>query len=175
VVEPAQLPPRIVLALTTTTAKENRHGCTHSIPTKAEGLSPSAALACPDVREGGGRAAHPRTRPKALPLLSEGHHLDRLARSTRDLRNTLDTIAKAGATFRSLGDPWADSTTPHGKFMLIAVFNSLRWYRLPSREEERNASLAIVALERIELTSAGEKRARAGAPYKPFQASCRHL
>ena len=31
--------------------------------------------------------------------------LDRLARSTRDLLNTLDAIAKAGASFRSLGDP----------------------------------------------------------------------
>jgi DNA invertase Pin-like site-specific DNA recombinase len=41
--------------------------------------------------------------------------LDRLARSTRDLLNTLDAIAKAGAAFRSLGDGWADTTTPHGK------------------------------------------------------------
>jgi DNA invertase Pin-like site-specific DNA recombinase len=47
--------------------------------------------------------------------------LDRLARSTRDLLNTLDTIAKAGASFRSLGDPWADSTTPHGKLMLTVL------------------------------------------------------
>ena len=47
--------------------------------------------------------------------------LDRLARSTRDLLNTLDTIAKAGAAFRSLGDPWADSTTPHGKLMLTVL------------------------------------------------------
>ena len=31
--------------------------------------------------------------------------LDRLARSTRDLLNTLDAIGKAGAVFRSLGDP----------------------------------------------------------------------
>ena len=38
--------------------------------------------------------------------------LDRLARSTRDLLNTLDAVAKAGATFRSLGDSWADTTTP---------------------------------------------------------------
>jgi DNA invertase Pin-like site-specific DNA recombinase len=30
--------------------------------------------------------------------------LDRLARSTRDLLNILDKIAKAGATFKSLGD-----------------------------------------------------------------------
>ena len=32
--------------------------------------------------------------------------LDRLARSMRDLLNTLDTVAKAGAGFRSLGDTW---------------------------------------------------------------------
>ena len=37
--------------------------------------------------------------------------LDRLARSTLDLLNTLDTIAKAGAGFRSLADTWADTTT----------------------------------------------------------------
>jgi Resolvase, N terminal domain len=43
--------------------------------------------------------------------------LDRLARSTRDLLNTLDTIAKAGATFKSLGDAWCDTTTPTGKLM----------------------------------------------------------
>jgi DNA invertase Pin-like site-specific DNA recombinase len=43
--------------------------------------------------------------------------LDRLARSTRDLLNLLDAIAKAGAYFRSLGDAWADTTTPHGRLM----------------------------------------------------------
>lgn len=47
--------------------------------------------------------------------------LDRLARSTRDLLNTLDTIAKAGARFRSLGDAWADTTTPHGRLMLTVL------------------------------------------------------
>jgi DNA invertase Pin-like site-specific DNA recombinase len=47
--------------------------------------------------------------------------LDRLARSTRDLLNTLDAIAKAGADFQSLGDPWADTTTPHGRLMLTVL------------------------------------------------------
>ena len=47
--------------------------------------------------------------------------LDRLARSTRDLLNTLAAIAEAGAAFRSLGDPWADSTTSHGKLMLTIL------------------------------------------------------
>jgi DNA invertase Pin-like site-specific DNA recombinase len=47
--------------------------------------------------------------------------LDRLARSTRDLLNILDTVAKAGAGFRSLADAWADTTTPHGKLMLTIL------------------------------------------------------
>jgi DNA invertase Pin-like site-specific DNA recombinase len=47
--------------------------------------------------------------------------LDRLARSTRDLLNVLDEIAKAGAGFRSLKDTWADTTTPHGRLMLTVL------------------------------------------------------
>ena len=47
--------------------------------------------------------------------------LDRLARSTRDLLNTLATISDKGATFRSLGDSWADTTTPHGRLMLTVL------------------------------------------------------
>ena len=47
--------------------------------------------------------------------------LDRLARSTRDLLNTLDAVGKAGATFKSLGDSWADTTTPHGRLMLTVL------------------------------------------------------
>ena len=47
--------------------------------------------------------------------------LDRLARSTRDLLNTLDAIAKAGAGFRSLADAWADTTTAHGRLMLTVL------------------------------------------------------
>src|SRR6185312_153225 len=47
--------------------------------------------------------------------------LDRLARSTRDLLNVLDVVAKAGAGFRSLKDTWADTTTPHGRLMLTVL------------------------------------------------------
>jgi DNA invertase Pin-like site-specific DNA recombinase len=46
--------------------------------------------------------------------------LDRLARSTRDLLNILDALAKAGAGFRSLADVWADTTTPHGRLERVA-------------------------------------------------------
>jgi len=47
--------------------------------------------------------------------------LDRLARSTRDLLNTLDKVAEAGAKFRSLSDAWADTTTPHGELMVTIL------------------------------------------------------
>ena len=47
--------------------------------------------------------------------------LDRLARSTRDLLNILDTIAKAEAGFKSVADAWADTTTPHGRLMLTIL------------------------------------------------------
>src|SRR5467141_4025116 len=47
--------------------------------------------------------------------------LDRLARSTRDLLNTLATIADRKAGFRSLGDTWADTTTSHGRLMLTVL------------------------------------------------------
>ena len=47
--------------------------------------------------------------------------LDRLARSTRDLLNTLAAIADKGAGFRSLGDTWADTTTAHGRLMLTIL------------------------------------------------------
>ena len=47
--------------------------------------------------------------------------LDRLARSTRDLLNTLATITGKQAGFRSLGDTWADTTTPHGRLMLTVL------------------------------------------------------
>jgi DNA invertase Pin-like site-specific DNA recombinase len=43
--------------------------------------------------------------------------LDRLARSARDLLNILDAISNAGAGFKSLGDAWADTTTPHNRLM----------------------------------------------------------
>jgi DNA invertase Pin-like site-specific DNA recombinase len=73
----------------------------------------------------GARSDRPRL-AKVLRLLREGDtliatRLDRLARSTRDLLNILDAITKAGATFKSLADAWADTTTPHGRLMLTVL------------------------------------------------------
>ena len=47
--------------------------------------------------------------------------LDRLARSTRDLLNTLAAITGSKAGFRSLGDTWADTTTAYGRLMLTVL------------------------------------------------------
>jgi hypothetical protein len=44
--------------------------------------------------------------------------LDRLARSTRDLLNTIAAISDIGAGFKSVRDTWADTTTAHGRLML---------------------------------------------------------
>jgi DNA invertase Pin-like site-specific DNA recombinase len=87
---------------------------------------------------------------KAIAALGNGDtlivtKLDRLARSTRDLLNTLAAIAAASATFKSLGDPWCDTTTPHGRLMLT-VLGGLA-------EFERHLILA--------RTTEGRKRAQA--------------
>ncbi len=63
---------------------------------------------------------------RALAKLEEGDvlmvtRLDRLARSTRDLLNTLAAVSVKKAGFRSLGDAWADTTTPHGRLMLTVL------------------------------------------------------
>lgn len=60
---------------------------------------------------------------KLLATLREGDvvivsRLDRLARSTRELLEIVDSLDEHGAAFRSLGEPWADTTTPHGRLIL---------------------------------------------------------
>jgi DNA invertase Pin-like site-specific DNA recombinase len=40
---------------------------------------------------------------------------------TLDLLRIIDLIGKEGAGFKSLGDPLADTTTPHGSLMLTVL------------------------------------------------------
>jgi len=58
---------------------------------------------------------------KAISGLGNGDVLVVCKLSTRDLLNTLAAIAEAGASFKSLGDQWADTTTPHGRLMLTVL------------------------------------------------------
>jgi DNA invertase Pin-like site-specific DNA recombinase len=78
--------------------------------------------------------------------------LDRLARSTRDLLNTLGTIAYRQAGFRSLGDTWADTTTSHGRLMLT-VLGGLA-------EFERDSILAHTGEGRARAVARGVKMGR---------------
>ncbi len=50
--------------------------------------------------------------------------IDRLARSTFDLFGIVKRIVDAGAQFRSLAEPWADTSTSTGRLM-IAVLGGL--------------------------------------------------
>ena len=43
--------------------------------------------------------------------------LDRLGRSTRELLDLIERIGKAGASFRSLGDPLWDTSSPQGRLL----------------------------------------------------------
>jgi DNA invertase Pin-like site-specific DNA recombinase len=47
--------------------------------------------------------------------------LDRLARSTVDLLTTIKAIRHKGGLFKSLAEPWADTTTPAGRLMLTVL------------------------------------------------------
>ena len=47
--------------------------------------------------------------------------LDRLPGQPAICFNILDAIGKRGATFRSLNDPWCDTSTPHGRLMLTVL------------------------------------------------------
>lgn len=78
-----------------------------------------------DVHVSGAKADRTQLR-RAIDALQPGHvlmvtRLDRLARSTRDLLNTLAAITERKAGFRSLGDAWADTTTSHGWLMLTVL------------------------------------------------------
>jgi DNA invertase Pin-like site-specific DNA recombinase len=88
---------------------------------------------------------------RALDQLDKGDvliatRLDRLARSTRDLLNTVAAIPAKKAGFKSLADTWAGTTTAHGRLML-AVLGGLA-------EFERELIYA--------RTGEGRERAKAG-------------
>jgi DNA invertase Pin-like site-specific DNA recombinase len=81
--------------------------------------------------------------------------LDRLARSTRDLLNTLAAITAKNAGFKSLGDTWADTTTSHGRLMLT-VLGGLA-------EFERDLIRARTGEGRARAVARGQKM---GRPFK---------
>ena len=81
-------------------------------------------------REGNRRPAHRPQLAKLMATLKLGDivvvtKLDRLGRSTRELLELIERIAKAGAAFRSLGDPLWDTS----KFAGPAVVDAFSRHR----------------------------------------------
>lgn len=73
-----------------------------------------------------GDGRHRKELDKAISNLSPGDtlivtRLDRLARSTRDLLNTIEIINNKQSYFKSLRDAWADTTSAHGRLMLTIL------------------------------------------------------
>jgi len=69
----------------------------------------------------GARADRPQL-AKLIAALKEGDvvlvtKLDRLGRSTRELLDLIERISKAGASFRSLGDPLWDTSSSQGRLL----------------------------------------------------------
>ena len=81
--------------------------------------------------------------------------LDWLARSTRDLLEIMAAIQAAGAGFRSLSEPWADTTSHAGKLMMT-IFAGIA-------EFERALILERTSVGR---TAARERGVRFGRPPK---------
>jgi DNA invertase Pin-like site-specific DNA recombinase len=76
------------------------------------------------------RAGRPGELLKLLKALDTGEsggdvvtvtRIDRLARSTFDLFAIVKRITDAGAQFRSLAEPWADTVTSTGRLMLAVL------------------------------------------------------
>jgi len=99
--------------------------------------------------------------------------LDRLARSTRDLLNTLAVVNEAGAGFKSLRDTWADTTTAHGRLMLtilggLAEFERELILTRTSEGRQRAVSRGVRLGRRPKLTAHQRREAvtrrKAGEP-----------
>jgi DNA invertase Pin-like site-specific DNA recombinase len=60
--------------------------------------------------------------------------LDRLGRSTRELLDLIDQIGKAGASFRSLGDPLWDTSSAQGRLLSTLLASIAEFERELIRE-----------------------------------------
>ena len=84
--------------------------------------------------------------------------LDRLARSTIDLLTTVKQIADRDCLFKSLAEPWADTTTPAGRLMLTVLGGLAEFERelikIRTSEGRERAKRAGVKMGRKPILSA---------------------
>ena len=95
-----------------------------TLESQVEQLQKAGCAKIYSERVSGGRSANSNYR--LLKALEPGPivvvtRLDRLARSTIDLLTIVKQIADRGCLFKSLADPWCDSTTPTGRLILTVL------------------------------------------------------
>ena len=95
-----------------------------------------------------------RVRPQLARLLDQIRdrdvvvvtRLDRLARSTRDLLEIAEQLRDADAGLRSLGEPWADTTSPAGR-MVLTVFAGIGEFER-ALIQQRTSAGRVAAMQR---------------------------
>ena len=97
-----------------------------------------------------------RDRPQLARLLDQVRHddvvvvlrLDRLARSTRDLLDIAEQLKDAGAGLRSLGERWADTTSPAGR-MVLTVFAGIAEFERALIHQRANSGRTAAMLRGV--------------------------
>ena len=88
--------------------------------------------------------------------------LDRLARSTRDLLNILHALAEKGAKFKSLADPWCDTSTPQSELLVtvLAGFATFERHLIKARTDDgrKRAEARGVRFERPRKLSQDQRQ-----------------
>lgn len=130
------------------------------------------AAGCVEIVREVGSGAQGRQRKRLAALLQRLEPgdvltvtaLDRLARSARDALNLIAAVSDRGAGFKSLREPWADTTSAAGR-LAVTLFAGLA-------EFEREMILARTAEGRASAKARGVKL---GAPLKLSPAQRRYI
>ena len=110
-----------------------------------------------------------RDRPQLARLLDQVreqdvvvvYRLDRLARSTRDLLEIAEQLRDVGAGLRSLGEPWADTTSPAGR-MVLTVFAGIAEFERALIHERTGTGRAAAMRRGVRFGRPGQAGGRPG-------------
>jgi DNA invertase Pin-like site-specific DNA recombinase len=117
-------------------ARVSIHG--QDLSAQIEALKAADATTLYREKVSGARADRPQL-AKLMKALKAGDivvvtKLDRLGRSTRELLDLIDQISKAGAAFRSLGDPLWDTSSAQGRLLSTLLAGIAEFERVLIRE-----------------------------------------
>ncbi|WP_247048884.1 recombinase family protein [Arthrobacter rhizosphaerae] len=87
--------------------------------------------------------------------------LTRLGRSTADLSDIVTVLGRRGIAFRSLAEPWRDTTSAHGK-LIFDMFASLAEYERSRLSERTRAGLTAAKARATGRRAASDDAGQAG-------------